>query len=76
MVATKYSYNISLDFPNSKVSSDRLTYEIQESPISKFLEYITTEGDNCNIWFEEPLSSQEETTLDELVAVHSGLLTP
>jgi hypothetical protein len=72
MAATKYSYSISSDFPNHKVSTDRLTLEIQQSQIVVALDYINTSGDDCDIWFKDALSSGDETILDGVVANHSG----
>ena len=72
MAATKYTYSISADFPNQKVSSDRLTKEIQASSIVTALDYIETSGDDCDIWFKDALSTSDHTTLDTVVANHSG----
>lgn len=69
---TKYTYSISSDFPNEAVATDRLTEEIQSSSIVTALDYIATSGDDCDIWFKDPLSAGDETTLDGIVAVHSG----
>lgn len=72
MSSTKYTYSISGDFPNNKVDDDRLAQEIRTSSIPVALDFIQTAGDECNIWFKAALSSGEETTLDGLVASHSG----
>lgn len=72
MAATKYTYSISTDFPNQKVNSDLLEQEIDESSISTALSYIFTEGDVCDIWFDDVLSGPDQTTLDGLVAAHQG----
>lgn len=72
MASTKYTYSISTDFPNGKVASDRLAVEIQQSSIVTALDYIGTTGDDCDIWFKAALSSEDETTLDGIVAAHSG----
>lgn len=69
---TKYTYSISTDFPNGKVAPSRLTQEIQASSISIALDYINTSGDDCDIWFKDVLSSGDQTTLDGVVAAHSG----
>ncbi len=76
MAAMKYTYSISEDFPEEKVSSDRLSQEIQESSILTILGHINTEGDNCEIWFDSALEPSEVTTLDGIVAVHSGIPEP
>ena len=72
MAATKYTYSISSDFPNAKVDLSRLTLEIQQSSIVTALDYINTDGDDCNVWFKAELSTEDQTTLDTIVANHSG----
>jgi hypothetical protein len=72
MAATKYTYSISADFPDHKVSPDRLTNEIRQSAIVVALDYIETLGDECDIWFKEALSPGDELILDGIVATHSG----
>jgi len=72
MSSTKYTYSISTDFPNHKVDSSRLLVEIQGSSIVVALDRIDTDGDNCDAWFKDALSSGDETTLNGIVAAHSG----
>jgi len=72
MPAQKYTYSISMAFPNAKVAPDRLTQEVRGSSIVTALDYINTAGDDCDIWFKAALASGEEATLDALVAAHSG----
>lgn len=72
MAATNYPKTISTDFPNGKVATDRLALEIQSSSIVIALDRVDTEGDTCNIWFKDELVSGDVTTLDGLVAAHSG----
>jgi hypothetical protein len=73
MAATKYTYSIATDFPNKQVDSDSLTEEINDSAISSAaLFYIETSGDDCDIWFDDPLSAGDQTTLDGIVAAHTG----
>lgn len=77
MAATKYTYSISGDFtglvsPYIRPDTDRLTQEIRESAIVTALDYINTSGDDCDIWFKDALSSGDQTTLDSLVAAHTG----
>lgn len=69
---TKYTFTISTAFPNHKVATDRLTNEIQASTIVTALGHIDTANDACDIWFKDALSAGDVTTLDGLVAVHSG----
>jgi len=72
MASVKYSYSISTDFPNQKVATDRLTLEIQESEIVTALDYINTNGDDCDIWFKASLSSGDSNILDDIVDTHNG----
>lgn len=76
MPATKYTYSISADFPAQKVDPSRLTSEVQGSSIVTALDHVDTSGDDCDVWFKEVLSAGDETTLDGLVAVHSGAPLP
>lgn len=65
-------YSIENDFPNHKVAPDRLEQQIESSSITTALAYISTLGDDCNIWFKAALSAEDEATLDGIVATHSG----
>jgi hypothetical protein len=76
MPATKYTYSIFSDFPNHIVATDRLSQEIRASSIVTVLQGINTIGDVCDIWFAAALSGPEQTTLNGLVAVHSGTPLP
>ena len=76
MPATNYTYSISTDFPNQIVATDRLTQEIQSSAIVIALDFINTNGDDCDIWFKDALSGGDETILDGLVAAHTGDALP
>jgi len=72
-VTTKYTYSINNDFPNQTVNIDTLTYEITTSNITHALDYIATEGDDCNINFKEELLAIDATsTLPSVVANHQG----
>jgi len=75
MAETSYLYDISLDFPNQKVSPDRLDREIRQSTdITIALDRIETDvaNDDCTVFFKDALPSGEETALDAIVAAHSG----
>ncbi len=73
MADTKYTYSIDSDFPNKQVDSNTLVVEIGGSSISSAsCLRIDTTGDVCDIWFDDPLSSGDETTLDGIVASHNG----
>jgi hypothetical protein len=73
---TKYTYSIQNAFPAHKVASDRLAQEIRDSSISIAFDYIGTSGDDCDVWFKDALGGTDETTLDGLVAAHSGEALP
>jgi hypothetical protein len=68
-----YTYSIQNDFPNHVVATDRLTQEIQQSSIVTALDYINTNADACNIYFKAALSGTDQTTLNGIVAAHSGV---
>lgn len=72
MALTEYTYSIQNDFPNGKVAPDRLAQEIRQSPIVIALDTIDTLGDDCNIWFKDPLSVGDKAILDGIVATHNG----
>lgn len=76
MAQTTYTYSIQNDFPNHIVCVDRLTNEIRASSIIVAFTGITTAGDVCNVIFKDELSTDDKTTLDGLVAVHSGEALP
>jgi hypothetical protein len=69
---TKYGYLIGTDFTNLKVATGRLNQEIQSSAIITAIDRIDTEGDNCDVWFKDSLSTGDEMILDVLIATHSG----
>jgi len=73
MASIKYTYSIQNDFPNSKINIDTLTYEIRSSSITHALDFISTNGDECDIWFKEALSEIDSTsTLPTLISDHQG----
>lgn len=76
MAATKYTYSVSGDFPNQAVDPGRFEREIDQSSIVTALSYIQVNGDVCDVWFVDPLSTSDETTLDGLVATHTGAPMP
>lgn len=73
---TQYTFTISTDFPNAKAAPDRLTREIQQSPIVIALGYIDTGGDVCDVWFKDVLSEEDDDRLSTLIAEHSGERLP
>jgi len=66
-----YIYSIN-DFPFGKYNLDRLTKEIFDSTIVVGLNYMTGTSDSVSIFFKAALSASEKTTLDNIVANHSG----
>jgi hypothetical protein len=72
-----YTYSISVDFPNAAVAPDVLTDQINDSSISSgVLEGITLrtpDTANCYIVFDVALSAPDVTTLDGIVAAHTGV---
>jgi hypothetical protein len=72
---TEYIYNIS-DFPNDKVSSDRLNLEIHSSAITISLDHIDTNSLLAMIYFKTDLSISEKEILDTIIANHSGETLP
>lgn len=80
MANTKYTYNISTDFPNGKVDADRLVQEIRASVIVPQTWVIISDG-YCDVWFKNALTGGEKDTLDgdvsppnpgSLIGAHSG----
>jgi hypothetical protein len=68
---TSYKYSI-YQFPNQKVSTDRLTLEINNSVITISLSRIDTYNDIIDIIFKSELSVDDKNILDSIVANHSG----
>jgi len=75
-----YTYSISVDFPNNAVDPDTLAGQINTSSISSgVLEGITLRTpvtDDCYIQFDVALSAPDVTTLDGIVAAHTGVPKP
>jgi hypothetical protein len=76
-MSATYTYSVSGDFPNGVVSIPSLTMQIDDSTItSSALEYINvgvSAPDNCDIVFAAALSGAEVTTLNGIVATHTGV---
>jgi len=72
MASVKYTYSIVNDFPNKKVSIDRLTQEIQKSPIVIAIDYLNKSGDICDIYFKDSLTAGDNLILDGIISVHDG----
>jgi len=72
MAATKYSYSVSGDFPNQKVNPTSLKNEIEASSIAITFGYVFVKGDVCDLWFDDVLSTEDQLTLDGVVAAHQA----
>lgn len=72
MAISKYSFSVSTDFSNQKVNLAGLTQDIQASSIVTAIDHIDLEGDDCDVWFKDALSIDDETTLGTVVAAHTG----
>ena len=50
------TYSISSDFPNKEINSSKLSEEIENNEtITTSLDYINTENDDCNLYFDGDL---------------------
>ncbi len=76
MAVAKYTYSIINDFPSSKVDLLRLTFEINSSDITPSLDYINTNGDDCDIYFIDSTSLIDTTALNTIVFAHGGSPIP
>jgi len=70
MADTEYDYTV------SPVAIDSLTQQIQQSSITTALDYINILGSAVSIFFKAALSSADKTTLDAVVAAHTGVPLP
>lgn len=64
------------DYTKSPCAIDRLTQEIQQSNIVTSLAHCNLFGDALTIFFNADLSGPDKTTLDAIVAAHSGVPLP
>lgn len=70
-----HTYSVDGDFPNQVVGEDLLLEEIAGSSISQAVTDLNigiSGSDNADITFADTLTGPETTTLDGIVAVHSG----
>jgi hypothetical protein len=67
---TTYSYTMAL------IAVDRLTQEIQTSSIVTALDHINALGSAVDTFFKADLSATDKTTLDAVVAAHTGVPLP
>lgn len=68
---TTYDYPFSA-FLNGAVEPDRLIAEIKSTALSTKITRIDTRGTTCSIVFSSDLTAGEITTLDGIVAAHTG----
>lgn len=69
---TIYEYSIINDFPNQDINCKNLHEAIEKSNIVSLLDGITYENDNVIISFETTLSTEDKTTLDNIVSNHDS----
>ena len=67
MADSEYDYTI------SPLAIDSLTQQIQQSSIVTALDYINALGSATTIFFKAALSDADKTTLDAVVAAHTGI---
>jgi hypothetical protein len=78
MALTKYTYETGDggDFPNEVVNLELLEQEINDDAgMPDTLSHVdegVTAAINVDIWFDPALTGEQETTLDGIVAAHSG----
>ena len=76
-MSTKYTYSVASDFTGMYTESPnivKLTHYINMATFGYSLESIDQDGDNCDVWFEGNLTSEEETILDGYISSHDGYL--
>ena len=73
MASTKYTYSVSGDTANGVVYPPTLITAIEGSSIATAFEQIEVDGDVLDIWFVDPLSGPDQTTLNGLVSAHTGV---
>ena len=59
-----------------EINSNRLVKEIRDSNITIALDYITTAGTSCSIFFKADLNSDEYYTLNNIVSSHINTALP
>lgn len=66
-----YSYNLS-SFPNGKCDISRLNQEVHDSDIVIALDYINEASNQVTLFFKAELTDDQELTLSQIIANHSG----
>ena len=71
MADTAYHYSVANDFPQGAVSVETFEVEIAAAGITSanYL-WTTVSGDDCAVWFDDPLSGGDQSLLDGVVAAH------
>ena len=72
MAATNYTYSVNSDTASSQVDATALQSEVQSAAITIAVDHIAITGDILNIWMKAAISAGEKTTLDGVVAAHTG----
>ena len=76
MAITKYTYSILNNTLNNKVSVFTLSGEIKSSSIVIAEDHIQVDGDVLDIYMKDSLSTEDNTTLDNIVSNHVGEFVP
>lgn len=71
-MATSKTYTISTDFPNQAVDAAVLANEVSASAVKVALDRVDTLNDSCSVYFKADLDAADESTLDAVVAAHTG----
>jgi len=72
MAATDYTYSISTDTATGAVDASGLQSEIAASSIVTAVDFVSTDDDVLTVWMKAAVSAEDKTTLDGLVAAHTG----
>jgi hypothetical protein len=72
----QYTINSDESFLNKTVDIDAFTAQIRASSITVALDTVVINGPNCAITFKNALSTDEQTTLFDLVRAHDGKALP
>lgn len=73
MPQTKYTYSVATDTANAALAADSLKQEYENSSIVTALDYISSLGDVLDIYTKDALSTGDKTTLDSVIAAHTGV---
>jgi len=72
MAEALYEFSIQDDFPNQKVSQDRLFVDLAGSSIQTALVSVTVIDDDVDVRYMDTLSTEDHQTLNQMVAAHDG----